>query len=282
MKDEPKLSWLTTIQSPVRYALSTFRFGVGFPESGYSGYPSANPLVGETSDGYLSELQARPVGLAEVRAAFKSASSGQVPEGSVGAGTGTSCYGWKGGIGTASRVLSNAQGGFTLGALVQSNFGQPAELMIAGVPVGRHLRPPDSGVIPLPKDEPGGSIMIVLATDAPLDACQLERLCKRASFGLARTGSTCHAGSGDFVVAFSTAWRIPDRPEQLVVPRQTLANEQVVFSRLSLAVIEAVEEAIYNSLLMAETITGRDGHVRHALPAADVLDLFRRYGRLIK
>lgn len=122
--------------------------------------------------------------------------------------------------------------------------------------------------------------MIVLASDAPLDSRQLGRLCHRAAFGLARTGSTCHAGSGDFVVAFSTAYTIPERPEQLVVRRQLFSNEQAIIGVLGLAVIEAVEEAIYNSLLMAETVVGRDGNTRFGLPAEEVLKLFARYGRL--
>jgi D-aminopeptidase len=265
--------------------------GLGFPESGYGGYASVNPVVGETSDGYLSDLQARPIGLAEVRAALAAVSTGDVPEGAVGAGTGTSCYGWKGGIGTASRVLPVAAGGFTVGALVQTNFGSPEELVICGVPVGQALRPPPAGEggqsadvdAPgdgLPSDDRGrrgSSIMIVLATDAPLDSRQLERMARRAAFGLARTGSTCHAGSGDFVIAFSTTRRIPDRPER-VVTEGPVVFEQPILNDLSLAVIESVEEAIYNSLLMAETIVGRHGHVRHALPAEDVARLVRARG----
>lgn len=248
--------------------------GVGFEATGRQGYASVNPVVGETSDGYLSDLQGRPVGEAEVRAALASASGGAVAEGAVGAGTGTSCFGWKGGIGTASRVLPQTKGAFTVGALVQSNYGRPEELTILGVPVGRHLTPPQQPA----GAEGAGSIMIVLATDAPLDARQLGRLCRRAAFGLARTGSTCHGGSGDFVIAFSTAHRVPDRPQTLLVERPTV-YEQPIMSAFSAAVIEAVEEAIYNSLLMARTVTGRDGHTRHALPAMEVLDLLKAYGR---
>jgi len=241
--------------------------GVGFPESGWRGYASVNPVVGETSDGYLSDLQGRPVGLTEVRAALSSATA-EVEEGAVGAGTGTSCYGWKGGIGTASRLMPQEAGGFMIGALVQTNFGSPEELTIWGVRIGQRLRPParhsslDTG------HSDAGSIMIVLATDAPLDARGLGRLCRRATFGLARTGSTCHGGSGDFVIAFSTAHRIPDRGGGLVF--RPVLNEQPLMDRFSLAVIESVEEAIYNSLLMARTVVGRNGHVRHALPAEEV------------
>jgi len=248
--------------------------GVGFAASGRRGYPSVNPVVGETSDGFLSDLQGRPVGLAEVRTALIQAreSGGAVVEGAVGAGTGTTCYGWKGGIGTASRRLPELSGvpeRYTVGVLVQTNFGSPDELTILGVPIGRDLRPPDPDE-PLPD----GSIMIVVATDAPLNSRQLQRLCRRAPFGLARTGSTCHGGSGDFVIAFSTNPQIPDRPETLQATLPTL-YEQPVFSAFSLAVIESVEEAIYNSLLQARTVTGRDGHTRHALPAEKVVALLR-------
>ncbi len=249
----------------------TPHIGVGFPESGYRGYASVNPVVGETSDGYLSDLQGRSIGLSHVREALQTAAGGPVAEGSVGAGTGTICYGWKGGVGTASRVLPARAGGYTIGTLVQTNFGRPEELTIAGVPVGRSLTPP--GYVPRPED---GSIMIVLATDAPLDARQLGRLCRRAALGLARTGSTCHGGSGDFVIAFSTTNRIPDRPESLVAERPVLF-EQSIMSDFALAVVESVEEAILNSLLMAETMIGRLGRVRHGLPAEDVVQLVRAY-----
>jgi len=246
--------------------------GLGFAESGRKGYPSVNPLVGETSDGFLSDLQARPIGLTEVRQALETASTGTVAEGSIGAGTGTSCYGWKGGIGTASRRLDGDDGGYTIGALVQSNFGRPEELTIAGVPVGTRLQPP--GYKP---QISSGSIMIVLATDAPLDARQLGRLCRRAVFGLARTGSTCHGGSGDFVIAFSNAYTIPDRQPERLMQRQVLVSEQHLIGRLGLAVIEAVEEAIYNSLLTAVTVIGRDGNTRHQLPAQKVVELVQNY-----
>jgi D-aminopeptidase len=278
--------------------------GAGFAETGWRGYPSVNPMVGETSDGFLSDLQARPIGLPEVRAALVAASV-DVEEGAVGAGTGTSCYGWKGGIGTASRLLPEESGGFTVGALVQSNFGAPEELTICGVPVGQRLRPPRSEkavergdteygirdatpaaggtVQPVTRHSSfdtrrpdAGSIMIVLATDAPLGTRGLGRLCRRAAFGLARTGSTGHGGSGDFVLAFSTTNRVPDRPETPLTP-QTVLYEQPFMDMFSLAVIESVEEAIYNSLLMARTVTGRNGNTRYGLPGTDVVRLVRAH-----
>lgn len=247
--------------------------GVGFAATGRRGYASVNPVVGETNDGFLNDMQGRVVGETAVFQAIATATTGPVVEGAVGAGAGTSCFGWKGGIGTASRVLPKTAGGFTIGALVQTNFGQPHELTIAGVPVGQHLRPPS--------DKPrldDGSIMMVLATDAPLDSRQLERLCRRAAFGLARTGSVCAGGSGDFVLAFSTAYTIPDRPADLLVHRPVLL-EQPVMSLLGTAVIESIEEAIYNSLFMAHTVVGRDGNTRHALPVDDVVAIMRRFGR---
>ncbi|MCP4423019.1 MAG: P1 family peptidase [Chloroflexi bacterium] len=266
--------------------------GVGFAATGRKGYASVNPVVGETSDGFLSDIQARPIGDKEVRAAIANVTAGPVEEGAVGAGTGTSCFGWKGGIGTASRVLPPKKGGFTVGALVQSNYGRPDELTIAGAPVGRHLRPPEYGEtgdwrlevdgsqspISSRQSSNDGSIMIVLATDAPLSSRQLGRLCRRAVVGLARTGSAIHGGSGDFVIAFSTAYRFPDRPKRLVEERPFL-HLQPVMSAFSLAVIESVEEAIYNSLFMAHTVVGRDGNTRHALPVDEVLAVMRRYGR---
>ena len=295
------------------------QIGVGYPESGWGGYSSVNPLVGETSDGYLSDLQGRPIGLAEVRAALAAASA-DVAEGAVGAGAGTSCYGWKGGIGTASRVLPlgeeshaktqstqsqesllglanfaslreiSSPSGYTVGALVQTNMGRAEELTICGVPVGRYLQPPEEGArdkgpgsreersspgpwplapSPLPQ---GSSIMIVLATDAPLDSRGLGRLAARAAFGLARTGTPGHGGSGDFVIAFSTA---RNRVSSEKLGFYTTLHEQPLMDAFALAVVESVEEAIYNSLLMARTVVGRHGHTRHALPADEVAHLVR-------
>ncbi len=244
--------------------------GVGFAETGRQGYASVNPVVGECTDGFLSNPHARRIGEAEVRAAIAAATGGPVAEGSLGGGTGMSCFEWKGGIGSASRVVPQDQGGFTLGALVQSNFGRAAELTVRGVPLGQTLRPPNARAA-----SDYGSIMMVLATDAPLDGRQLARLATRAAFGLARSGSTCHTGSGDVVIAFSTTYRVPDRPTSVLLRRDTLANEHWVLSVLGCAVVEAVEEAIYNSMLMSATMTGRDGNTRHGLPAARVAEMLR-------
>ncbi len=236
---------------------------------------TVNPVVGECNDGYLNDIQGRHVTEGHVRAALESAASGPVVEGAVGAGTGTTCYGWKGGIGTASRVTPAAQGGFTLGALVQTNFGRAEDLRFGGVPLGQVLRPPQ------PPQPERGSVMVVLATDAPLDARQLHRLCVRAGAGLARTGATVGHGSGDFAIAFSTTRRIAhEGGEQgahaLVAQVPAIVDEGLVLDGLFLAVVEAVEEAVLNSLCAAETTAGRDGHVRYGIPVDEVGQMLKR------
>jgi len=232
---------------------------------------TVNVLVGETNDGYLNDLQGRHVGQAEVDAALTAArNSGDfvpVVEGCVGAGTGTTCYGWKGGMGTASRLTPLEQGRWTVGALVQTNFGRAEDLIFAGIPVGQWLRPPTQSQ-PLPPER--GSVMVVLATDAPLDSRQLQRLCVRAGAGLARTGSHIGHGSGDFVIAFSTARHILHWPENLTETANILADEDRAMAGLFPGVVEAVEEAVLNSLCAAVTTTGRDGHVRYALAVKEI------------
>lgn len=237
---------------------------------------SVNVVVGETNDGYLNDLQGRHVRAEHVFAAIEAASGGVVAEGAVGAGTGTSCFGWKGGIGTASRVLPPQAGGFTVGALVQTNFGRPEQLIVMGVPIGQHLQPPGSG-----DGEPveDGSVMIVIATDGPLESRQLRRLCARAGVGLARTGSVFDHGSGDFVVGFSTACPIPREPHAIVVERHAVVDEAVATRWLFPAVVESVEEAVLNSLWRARTVVGRDGNRRQALPLGPVGELLLAYGR---
>ncbi len=224
---------------------------------------TVNPVVGETNDGFLNDIQGRHVQPGHVRECIQNATGGPVREGSVGAGTGTVCYGFKGGIGTASRLV---EGQFILGALVQTNFGNRRDLMVTGIPVGALLEKGSS-----PNIGPG-SVMIVLATDAPLDSRQLGRLSMRAAFGLARTGSYCSQGSGDFVVAFSTANRRPHHPVSVLETVARLPDEHPAFDRLLLAVVEAVEEAVLNSLIAAEMMTGRDDHTVHALPHEALLD----------
>jgi D-aminopeptidase len=232
---------------------------------------SVNGVVGETNDGYLNDIRGRHVREKHVLAAIAAARSGPVAEGNVGAGTGTICFGWKGGIGTASRKLPASLGGYTVGVLVQTNFG--GVLQIGGVPVGRQL-----GQYYF-KDEltetADGSCMIVVATDAPLGARNLERLAKRAFLGLARTGGIASNGSGDYIIAFSTAAEVRIRAEATEAVRTIPQLANRAMSPLFLATIEATEEAIVNSLFAAETMTGRDGHTIEALPVEQVLELLR-------
>jgi len=230
---------------------------------------SVNPVVGETNDGVLNDIRRIAVTKEHVIQAIQTVSSGMVAEGNVGAGTGTVCFNWKGGIGTSSRLLPDSLGGYTLGVLVQTNFG--GVLQMDGIPVGKeagqhylkdHLQT-SSG---------DGSIMIVVATDAPLSDRNLKRLARRGLAGLARTGASMSDGSSDYVIAFSTAEEVRRTPERR---RQVWAYPEIPnagMSPLFQAVIEATEEAIYNSFCMAETMTGFQGSVVHALP----LDIIRR------
>jgi D-aminopeptidase len=248
---------------------------------------SLNAVVGETNDGGLNDIRARPVTPADVVRALDSASTGPVDEGSVGAGTGTRAFGWKGGIGTSSRVLPDDLGGYTVGVLVQSNFG--GILTMGGAPVGRELgrysfrevvEGEDTSELEggLDPDEGQGSIMMVVATDAPLSDRNLERLAKRAIMGLARTGSFAGNGSGDYVIAFSTAEEVRREAGARVLATVELGNDRM--SGLFQGVVEATEEAIYNSLLKATTVTGVDGRTADALPVDQVVEVLRRYGAI--
>ena len=248
---------------------------------------SVNALVGETNDGGLNDIRGLHVTREHVTAAITGAKSGTVDEGAVGAGTGTIAFGWKGGIGTSSRLVRQGGDNYTVGVLVQSNYG--GKLTIAGVPVWKELTPRTnqpapsaSGSAPpalgsaLSASDPDGSCMIVVATDAPLDARDLERLAARAIFALARTGSTYSNGSGDFAVAFSTHPTL--RVRAGTAPQQKTVLPTDAVSGLFEAALDATEEAIYNSLLMAVETTGNGRTVR-ALPAAELGTLLRKYGR---
>jgi len=253
---------------------------------------SINPVVGETNDGYLNDIRGRHVGRDEVFGAIRHATGGLIEEGTVGAGTGTVAFGFKGGIGTSSRRLPVSLGGYTVGVLVQSNFG--GILTINGAPVGRelgryYLKEEVSGA-GLSLCKPGntdlslchnadGSIIIVLATDAPIDHRNLQRLAARSMMGLGRTGAAGSNGSGDYAIAFSTApeLRIAANNRKSKPPATLLSNDAM--SPLFLAVIEATEEAIYNSLFRATTITGR-GHTVEALPIDRTLEILKRYNAL--
>jgi len=233
---------------------------------------SINPVVGETNDGWLNDIRRRHVKAQHVRQAIESAREGAVEEGSVGAGTGTMAFGWKGGIGTSSRRLPAERGGYVVGVLVQTNFG--GQLTIDGVPVWRTLQPEAAR-----KRSEGGSCMIVVATDAPLDARQLRRLAARAIHGMARAGSSGSHGSGDYAIAFSTTNRYFSdgrREAAPTTPPQPSLVREDDLSPLFQAVIETTEEAIYNSLLRATTVTGRDGHTAEAIPLEPLRSLLRR------
>lgn len=237
---------------------------------------SVNAVVGETNDGRLNDIRARAVRADHAREAIEKADTGAVEEGSVGAGTGTITFGWKGGIGTSSRALPEELGGYTLGVLVQTNYG--GILQILGVPVGERLEQYylrdalESG-----SDE--GSIMVVVATDAPLSDRNLERLARRALLGIGRTGSPMTNGSGDYVLAFSTAESVRRTPERRsdIATVEELPNSEM--SPLFQAAVEATEEAIYNALFKATTVDGHRGTIE-ALPLEDVLQLLREHNRL--
>jgi D-aminopeptidase len=233
---------------------------------------SVNAVVGETNDGGLNDGRGRHVTRDHVIAAIRVAKDGAVAEGSVGAGTGTVCFGWKGGIGTSSRVLPARYGGFTVGVLVQTNFG--GVLTIDGVPVGRELGRYAFG----PQAAGGdGSCMIVVATDAPLDARDLRRLAARAVFALARTGSSYSNGSGDYAIAFSASPEMRTRHGETAPRARTVLPSDGV-SPLFQAVLEATEEAVYNSLFQATTMSSRGGTVE-AIPVDRVRAILRKYGR---
>lgn len=245
---------------------------------------SINPVVGETNDGGLNDIRARPIAAADVREALESARGGPVEQGSVGAGTGTVAFGWKGGIGTSSRVLPAKLGGWTVGVLVQTNYG--GVLQVMGAPVGRELgryafqnalasAPPTRTARGLADDRGDGSVIVVIATDAPLGERNLGRMASRAMMGLGRTGSSASNGSGDYALAFSTAAQVR---RAFAKPRQAsaeLANDDM--SALFQATVEAVEEAVYDSMFMATTVTG-NGETVEAIPLDRVRGILQRYG----
>lgn len=229
---------------------------------------SVNAVVGETNDGNLNDIRGRHVRVSHVLEALANAQTGPVAEGNVGAGTGTMAFGFKGGIGTASRVLPNFFNGYTVGVLVQSNFGGVLTFN------GRNLAK-DLDRVPIKYTDTDGSCMMVVITDAPLDARNLKRLAKRCMLGLARTGGIASNGSGDYVIAVSTAYesRVPYVPEGMVSQVKTVHND--FMSPLFLAAIEATEEAIWNSLFMAEPMVGKGGNRVEPIPRESILDLVR-------
>ena len=237
---------------------------------------SVNPVVGETNDGWLNDIRGMHVEKQHVFEALQNAESGRVQEGNVGAGTGTICFGFKAGIGTSSRVLPESKGGYKVGVLVQSNFG--GVLQIDGAPVGVEMdRYYMNDKL---NDTADGSCMIVVATDAPLLARNLERLAKRAMLGLAKTGGISSNGSGDYIIAFSTneKVRVPYESNENLHDVKLLRNNAM--SPMFMAVIEATEEAILNSLFSAESMKGRNGHVVNELPKEKTIEILKKYNRL--
>ncbi|HDZ40263.1 MAG TPA: S58 family peptidase [Bacteroidetes bacterium] len=270
---ETPLVLTNTMSVPVAFdALISYTIN----KAGNENVRSVNGVVGETNDGFLNDIRGRHVKEEHVLDAIRNAVGGEVEEGNVGAGTGTVCFGFKGGIGTSSRLLPESLGGYTVGVLVQTNFG--GILQIDGVPVGEELgRFSFSRNINRGAD---GSCMIVVATDAPVDARNLERLAKRAFMGLARTGGIASNGSGDYVIAFSVAEEnlIDSREGSPVREGSFLDNDSV--SPLFLAAIEATEEAVLNSLFAAETMTGNQGNKVEKLPLDEVLKIMQKYNRI--
>lgn len=239
---------------------------------------SVNSIVGETNDGWLNDIRGRHIKQEHVLNAIKNAKGGIIKEGNVGAGTGTICFGYKGGIGTSSRVIPKSLGGYTVGVLVQSNFGGVLE--INGVPIGKELKNYyyRNSIL----DEADGSCMIIVITDAPLSSRNLERLAKRAIIGLGKTGGIASNGSGDYVIAVSTATNnlIADSENSLFYESKVLRNENI--TPLFLATIEATEEAILNSLFAASTIIGKDKHEIKSIPIDKVIELLKKYNRINK
>jgi D-aminopeptidase len=264
---------LTNTLSVWDAARGTVEFMLALP--GNENVRSINPVVGETNDGGLNDIRSRAVTPQHAVEAIRAATAGPVAEGCVGAGAGTVCFGWKGGIGTSSRVLPQSLGGYTVGVLVQTNFG--GILDIAGVPIGKELG--QFSYRNEIQNRGDGSCMIVVATDAPAGTHQLKRLAKRATLALGRSGSAMSHGSGDYVIAFSTAGTLRIRPtDQRETASTRLSDDDL--SPLFQAVVEATEEAIGNSLLKATDTRGFQGREVKALPVERVVELLKKYGRI--
>jgi D-aminopeptidase len=279
--ETPILLTATDSVPGVADAVTTYTFNL----KGNENVLSVNPLVGETNDGWLSDIRSRPITPEEVFAAITGATGGAVEEGAVGAGTGTVAFSYKGGIGTSSRRLPASLGGYTVGVLVQTNFG--GNLIIAGVPVGKELGNTYPKISSDENKTPAGlraaqtvdgSCMIVVATDAPLEHRNLSRLAARAMMGLARTGSSGSNGSGDYVIAFSSSPDVRiEAGDAVYRPKELLSNESM--SPLFEAVIEATEEAIYDSMFKAHDVTG-NGHTMKALPLQETIELLKKHGAI--
>jgi len=266
---------LTNTLNVPRVADALIDYMLGIP--GNEDVRSVNPVVGETNDGWLNDIRGRHVSKNDVFHAVRSAKSGAVGEGCVGAGTGTICLGFKGGIGTSSRILPKSMGGFTIGVLVQSNYGGILE--INGAPVGRELEK-YSYKDKIKYEDGDGSCMIVVATDAPLSSRNLKRLAKRAYLALAKTGAFSSNGSGDYVIAFSNySENLIKYNDQNSTKTVTLLNNNNL-SPLFMAVVEATQEALYNSLLKATTTKGKNGRIVKAVPIKKIVEICKKYSVL--
>ncbi|MDH3648237.1 MAG: P1 family peptidase [Saprospiraceae bacterium] len=263
-----------TLSVPVA---SNTLIGYTLNQAGNEEVRSVNPVVGETNDGRLNDIRGRHLTEQDVLLAIQKAKGGVVREGNVGAGTGTICFGYKGGIGTSSRIIPASLGGFTVGVLVQSNFG--GVLQVNGAPVGKELKkyPYQDDI----RQGGDGSCMMIVITDAPLSPRNLERLAKRAMLGLGKTGGIASNGSGDYVIALSVAKKnlVKYQSENRIYQTEVLRNDAM--TPLFMATIEATEEAILNSLFAAEAMTGRGGHTVEALPIDSVVEVLKKYN-LIK
>ena len=241
------------------------------------------PIIAETWDGRLNDIRGLHVKRQHVFEALDAASGGPVAEGNVGGGTGMIAYAFKGGIGTSSRKLSADEGGYTVGVLVQANFGSRDQLLIDGVPVGREMAKeslPEVKSEGQPNPDHEGSVIVIVATDAPLSSRQLERLARRAALGLARTGTSSGNTSGDIFLAFSTANVIPQQDPPKVLEARLLSTDEI--NPVFRAVVEATEESVINAMMKAETMTGINGNTVHALPYDRLADVMAKYGRALK
>ncbi|MBA4495437.1 P1 family peptidase [Paenactinomyces guangxiensis] len=272
---------LGTIESPIMLTNTfsvpavtegTLRYLMAGDEGIGDGAGSVNIVVGECNDSYLNDMRGLHVSPEHAIEAIQQAGQNgeNVIEGNVGAGTGMICFGWKGGIGTSSRQISTDHQMYHIGTLVLTNFGKREDLTILGVPVGQHLPSPD---VPAPARD--GSIMIIIGTDLPMTAGQLQRLCKRAALGLAKTGAIAHHGSGDIIIAFSNGNRVPHSPDKDIRDLRSIAEDGPLVSECFRAVIDTTEEAILNSLFTAETTCGRFNRIIYALPADQVIQLLQ-------
>ncbi len=278
----PQIEELGTIETPILLT-NTLNIGIaadalieymllGNPDIGIK-TGTVNPIIGECNDGYLNDIRGRHVRTEDVFQALETADSGEVEEGAVGAGTGMSAFEYKGGIGTSSREFAVSKEKFTVGALVLSNFGTQKELRIDGIPVGNELSCRQE------QRQGDGSIMVVIATDAPLNDRQLLRIAKRAGIGIARTGSIASHGSGDFIIAFSTVNQEKTSSNEPIRETKTLKEDGAVLEIFFQAAVDATEEAIINSVMKAESVEGRDGNVREGIPLEEVKEILKKHGR---